>query len=120
MFCHPFDESFNEELEKEQMDFIVRYFKMVKLKVDTCHLDFRAYNSKRFEKSIWGMCWEVGLEKPHSDIYGWTKRQLENARLDCRRQELKWEDRNLLDVGSCSLHVSMEHLELVWSKQAGE
>ena len=39
-FVISFDESFNEELEKEQMDFIVRYFKVVKLKVNTCHLDF--------------------------------------------------------------------------------
>ena len=39
-FVISFDESFNEEIEKEQMDFIVRYFNMVKLKVDTCHLDF--------------------------------------------------------------------------------
>ena len=39
-FVISFDESFNEELEKEQMDFIVRYSRMVRLKVDTCHLDF--------------------------------------------------------------------------------
>ena len=39
-FVISFDESFNEELEKEQMDFIVRYFKDGEVKVDTCHLDF--------------------------------------------------------------------------------
>ena len=70
-FVISFDESFNEELEKEQMDFIVRYFKDGEVK-------------SRYLSSG-----EVGLEKPHSGIYGWTKHQLENARLDCRRQELK-------------------------------
>ena len=40
MFFISFDGSFNEELVKEQMDFIVRYFKGGEVKVDTCHLDF--------------------------------------------------------------------------------
>ena len=39
-FVISFDESFNEELEKEQIDFIVRYFKDGEVKVDTYHLDF--------------------------------------------------------------------------------
>ena len=64
-------------------------FKVCEVKSRYLSSGFRAYNSKRFEKSIWGMYWEVGLEKPHSGIYGWTKHQLKNARLDCRRQELK-------------------------------
>ena len=39
-FVISFDESFNEELEKEQMDLLLGISRMVTLKIDTCHLDF--------------------------------------------------------------------------------
>ena len=42
-FVISFDESFNEELEKEQMDFIVRYFKDGEVKSQGVKLSYKSY-----------------------------------------------------------------------------
>ena len=87
-FVISFDESFNEELEKEQMDFIVRYFKDGEVK--------SRYLSSGFLGHATG-----------KDL----KRAFENV-LRSWMLDLIVEDRNsnetypnLLDVGSYSLHV---------------
>ena len=89
-FVISFDESFNEELEKEQMDFIVRYFKDGEVKSRYLSSGFLGHTTAKDLKRAFEECTEkLGLGKPHSGIYGWTNHQQENARLDCRRQELK-------------------------------
>ena len=88
-FVISFDESFNEELEKEQMDFI-RYFKDGEVKSRYLSSGILGHTTAKDLKRAFEECTEkLDLKKPHSGIYGWTKCQLENVRLDCRRQELK-------------------------------
>ena len=71
------------------MDFIVRYFKDGEVKSRYLSSGFLGHSTAEDLKRAFEECREVGLEKPHSGIYGWTKCQLENARLDCRRYKLK-------------------------------
>ena len=69
------------------MDVIVRYFKDGEVKSRYLSSGFLGHTTAKDLKRAFEECTEK-LDK-HSGIYGWTKHQLENARLDCRRQELK-------------------------------
>ena len=84
-FVISFNKSFNEELEKEQIDFIVRYFKDGEVKSRYLSSGFLGHTTAKDLKRALEEC----TEKLDSGIYEWTKHQLENARLDCKRQELK-------------------------------
>ena len=73
------------------MDFIVRHFKHGEVKSRYLSSGFLGHTTAKDLERAFEECTEkLDLEKPHSGIYGWTKLlQLENARLDCRGQELK-------------------------------
>ena len=89
-FVISFDEFFNEELEVEQMDFIVRYFKAGKVKSRYLSSGFLGHTTAKDLKRAFEECTEkLDLKNLIQVSYLWTRHQLENARLDCRRQELK-------------------------------
>ena len=72
------------------MEFIFRYFKDGEVKSRYLSSGFLEHTAaKDLKRAFEEFTEKLDLKKPHSGIYGWTKSQLENARLDCRRQQLK-------------------------------
>ena len=89
-FVISFDESFNEELKKKQMDLIVRYFKNGKVESRYLCSGFLGHRTAEDLKRTFEECIEkLDTKKTHSSVYGWTKCQLENVRPNGRRQKFK-------------------------------
>ena len=105
MFVISFDESFNEELEKEQMDFIVRYFKDGEVKSRYLSSGFLGHTTAKDLKRTSEECTEK------LDLKNLIQVSMDGPNLNWKMLGLIVEDRNsnetypdLLDVGSCSLH----------------
>ena len=104
MFCCFFDESYNHELQKEQMDFIVRYFKN---KVESRYLTSlflgctTAKDLKKFEEATEQLdlkkLIQISMDGPNGNwklLDSIAKDRISNEQYPI-----------LLNVGSCSLHV---------------
>ena len=105
-FVISFDESFNEELENEQMDFIVRYFKDDEVKSRYLSSGFLGHTTAKDLKRAFGECTEK------LDLKNLIQLSMDGPNVNWKMLDLILEDRNsnetypnLLDVGSCSLHV---------------
>ena len=105
-FIISFDESFNEELEKEQMDFIVRYFKDGEVKSRYLSSGFLGHTTAKDLKRAF----EERTEK--LDLKNLIQVSMDGPKVNWKMLDLIVEDSNsnetypnLLDVGSCSLHV---------------
>ena len=105
-FVISFDESFNEELEKEQMDFIVRYFKDGEVKSRYLSSGFLGHTTAKDLKRAFEECTEK------LDLKSLIQVSMDGPNVNWKMLDLIVEDRNsnetypnLLDVGSCSLHV---------------
>ena len=105
-FVISFDESFNEELEKEQMDFIVRYFKDGEVKSRYLSSGFLGHTTAKDLKRAFEECTEK------LDLKNLIQVSMDGPNINWKMLDLIVEDRNsnetypnLLDVGSCSLHV---------------
>ena len=105
-FVISFDESFNEELEKEQMDFIVRYFKDGEVKSRYLSSGFIGHTTAKDLKRTFEECTEK------LDLKNLIQVSMDGPNVNWKMLDLIVEDRNsnetypkLLDVGSCSLHV---------------
>ena len=105
-FVISFDESFNEELEKEQMDFIVRYFKDGEVKSRYMSSGFLGHTTAKDLKRAFEECTEK------LDLKNLIQVSMDGPNINWKILDLIVEDRNsnetypnLLDVGSCSLHV---------------
>ena len=105
-FVISFDESFNEELEKEQMDFIVRYFKDSEVKSRYLPSGFLGHTTAKDLKRAF----EEYTER--LDLKTLIQVSMDGPNVNWKMLDLIVEDRNsnetypnLLDVGSCSLHV---------------
>ena len=105
-FVISFDESFNEELEKEQMDFIVRYFKDGEVKSRYLSSGFLGHTTAKDLKRALEECTEK------LDLTNLIQVSMDGPNINWKMLDLIVEDRNsnetypnLLDVGSCSLHV---------------
>ena len=105
-FVISFDESFNEELEKEQMDFIVRYFKDGEVKSRYLSSGFLGHTTAKDLKRAFEECTEK------LDLESLIQVSMDGPNINRKMLGLIVEDRNsnetypnLLDVGSCSLHV---------------
>ena len=101
-----FDESFNEELEKEQMDFIVRYFKDGEVKSRYLSSGFLRHTTAKDLKRAFEECTEK------LDLKNLIQISMDGPNVNWKMLDLIVEDRNsnetypnLLDMGSCSLHV---------------
>ena len=106
MFVISFDEFFNEELEKEQMDFIVRYFKDGEVKSRYPSSGFLGHTTAKDLKRAFEECTEK------LDLKNLIQVSMDGPNINWKMLDLIVEDRNsnetypnLLDVGSCSLHV---------------
>ena len=105
-FVISFDEYFNEELEKEQMDFIVRYFKDGEVKSRYLSSGFLGHTTAKDLKRAFEECTEK------LDLKNLIQLSMDGPNINWKMLDLIVEDRNsnethpnLLDVGSCSLHV---------------
>ena len=105
-FVISFDESYNEELEKEQMDLIVRYFKDCEVKGRYLSSGFLGHTTAKDLKTAFGECTEK------LDLKNLIQVSMDGQNVNWKMLDLIVEDRNsneiypnLLDVGSCSLHV---------------
>ena len=105
-FVISFDEFFNEELEKEQMDFIVKYFKDGEVKRRYLSSGFLGHTTAKDLKRAFEEC----IEK--LDLKNLIQVSMDGPNINWKMLDLIVEDRNsnetypnLLDVGSCSLHV---------------
>ena len=105
-FVISFDESFNEELENEQMDFIVRYFKDDEVKSRYLSSGFLGHTTAKDLKRAFEECTEK------LDLKNLIQLSMDGPDVNWKMLDLIVEDRNsnetypnLLDVGSCSLHV---------------
>ena len=105
-FVISFDESFNEELEKEQMDFIFRYFKDSEVKSRYLSSGFLGHTTAKDLKRAFEECTEK------LDLKNLIQVSMDGPNINWKMLDLIVEDRNsnetypnLLDVGSCSLHV---------------
>ena len=105
-FVISFDESFNEELEKEQMDFIFRYFKDGEVKSRYLSSGFLRHTTAKDLKRAFEECTEK------LDLKNVIQVSMDGPNVNWKMLDLIVEDRNsnetypnLLDVGSCSLHV---------------
>ena len=99
-------ESFNGELEKEQMDFIVRYFKDGEVKSRYLSSGFLGHTTAKDLKRAFEECTEK------LDLKNLIQVSMDGLNVNWKMLDLIVEDRNsnetypnLLDVGSCSLHV---------------
>ena len=105
-FVISFDESFKVELEKEQMDFIVWYFKDGEVKSRCLSSRFLGHTIAKDLKRAFEECTEkLNLKKL-------IQVSMDGPNINWQMLDLILEDRNsnetypnLLDVGSCSLHV---------------
>ena len=105
-FVISFDESFNEELKKEQMDFIVRYFKNGKVESRYLSSGFLGYTTAEDLKRTFEECTEKLDTKKLIQV------SMDGLNVNWKMLDLMVEDKNsnetypkLLDVGSCGLHV---------------
>ena len=105
-FVISFDESFNEELEKEQMDFIVRYFKDGEVKSRYLSSGFLGHTTAKDLNRAFEECSEK------LDLRNLIQVSMHGPNINWKMVDLIVEDGNsnetypnLLDVGSCSLHV---------------
>ena len=105
-FVISFDESFNEELKKEQMDFIVRYFKNGKVESRYLSSGFLGHTTAEDLKRTFEECTEKLDTKRLSQV------SMDEPNVNWKMLDLMVEDRNsnetypkLLDVGLCGLHV---------------
>ena len=105
-FVISFDESFNKEPEKEQMDFIVRYFKDGEVKSRYLSSGFLGHTTAKDLKRAFEECTEK------LDLKNLIQVSMDGPNVNWKMLDLIVEDRNsnetypnLLDVGSCSLHV---------------
>ena len=105
-FVISIDESFNEELENEQMDFIVRYFKDGEVKSRYLSSGFLGHTTAKDVKRAFEECTEK------LDLKNLIQLSMDGPNVNWKMLDLIVEDRNsnetypnLLDVGSCSLLV---------------
>ena len=105
-FVISFDESFNEELEKEQMDFIVRHFKDGEVKSRYLSSGILGHATAKDLRRAFEECTEK------LDLINLIQVSMDGPNINWKMLDLIVEDRNsnetypnLLDVGSCSLHV---------------
>ena len=105
-FVISFDKSFNEELEKEQMDFIFRYFKDGEVKSRYLSSGFLRHTTAKDLRRAFEECTEK------LDLKNVIHISMDGPNVNWKMLDLIVEDRNsnetypnLLDVGSCSLHV---------------
>ena len=105
-FVISFDESFNEVLEKEQTDFIVRYFKDGEVKCKYLSSGFLGHTTAKDLKRAFEECTEK------LELENLIQVSMDGPNINRKMLDLIVEDRNsnetypnLLDVGSCSLHV---------------
>ena len=105
-FVISFDESFDAELEKEQMDFIVRHFKDGEVKSKYLSSGLSGHTTAKDLKRAFEECSEkLDLKNPIQVSMG-------GPNINWKMLDLIVEDRssnetypNFLDMGSCSLHV---------------
>ena len=114
MFVISFDESFNEELEKEQMDFIGRYFKDGEVKSGYLSSDFLGQTTAKDLKGAFEECTEK------LDLKNLIQVSIDGPNINWKMLDLIVEDRTQMrHIQICWMwdHVvymlSMEHLELV-------
>ena len=100
-FVISFDESFNEKLEKEQMDFIVRYFKDGEVKSRYLSSGFLGHTTAKDLKRAFEECTEK------LDLKNLIQVSMDGPNINWKMLDLIVEDRNsngtypnLLDVGS--------------------
>ena len=105
-FVISFDECFNKELEKEQMDFIVRYFKDGQVKSRYLSSGFLGHTTAKDLKRAFEECTEK------LDLKNLIQVSVDGPNVKWKMLDLIVEDRNsnetypnLLDVGSYSLNV---------------
>ena len=79
-----------KNLKRSRWTLLLGISRMVKLKSRYLSSGILGHTTAKDLKRAFEECTEkLDLKNLHTSIYGWTKCQLENARLDCRRQELK-------------------------------
>ena len=105
-FVISFDESFNEELEKEQMDFIVWYFKDGEVKSRYLSSRCLGHTTAKDLKRAFEECTEK------LDLKNLIQVSMDGPNVNWKMLDLIVKDRNsnetypnLLDMGSCSIHV---------------